>query len=120
MPMLIYCARGCGHAINVSDEVIHEAQVNGSPIEVSHAPNMCPGTPGKTPDYRYRLRVTVERFSLDETGDVDDELRDDPVRLIQNGGEADGDTLAEVFDTLSEKLTEQWQKAHEMRHLAEQ
>lgn len=120
MPMLIYCARGCGHAINVSDEVIQEAQSNGVPIEVSHEAGKCPGTPGKLPDYRYRLRVLVDRFPLDDTGGIDDEFLDDPTLLIQNGAEVDGDSLSDVFDTLSDKLTEQWHKAHEMRHLAEQ
>lgn len=118
MPMLINCARGCGYPIQVSDEVIHEAQVEGVPLNVSHEAGQCPGTPGKKPDYRYKLRVEVERATLDYT-DSGEAIEVGHEMLVKNGAEVDGDALPEVFDALSERLSEQWQKASEMRYLAE-
>lgn len=122
MPMLIACARGCGHPIQVSDDVIHEAQTLGVPLSVSHEAGQCPGSPGKLPEYQYRLRVLVERRKIMHPEDPEEGrvVHGDPEQLIKNGAEVDGDSLSEVFDTLSERLSEQWQKASEMRYLAEQ
>uniref|UniRef100_UPI00398C433C hypothetical protein n=1 Tax=Salmonella enterica TaxID=28901 RepID=UPI00398C433C len=73
------------------------------------------------PDYQYRLRVTVERRKITYPDDPEEGkvLYGDPEQLIRNGAEVDGDALSEVFDTLSERLSEQWTKASEMRYLAE-
>lgn len=113
--MQIMCSRGCGYPINVPMSVMSEAEKSGTPVNVSHQPGQCPGQ-GKVPQYEYRLRVVVERAMNPEFGDDFDE----PIILAKSGAKVAAESLSDAFDTLSEKLTEQWNRVGEMRYIAEQ
>ncbi|AKL88351.1 hypothetical protein BH789_gp070 [Gordonia phage GMA6] len=112
--MLIYCSRGCGYPIEVTQEVIDEATSHGVPVQVSHEAGKCPGDSG-LPDHRYRMTVTVEREPNPETGEGGETYL-----LTKVGGFTDANTLSDAFDKLTEMLGEQWQKVSEMKYLAEQ
>ena len=114
--MQIMCSRGCGYPINVPMSVMSEAEKSGTPVNVSHQPGQCPGQ-GKVPQYEYRLRVVVERAMNPELGD---DFFGEPIILAKSGAKVAAESLSDAFDTLSEKLTEQWNRVGEMRYIAEQ
>ncbi|AZS07941.1 hypothetical protein SEA_KABOCHA_89 [Gordonia phage Kabocha] len=111
--MLIMCARGCGYPIDVPIETMQEAQKAGQPVNVSHPAGQCPGQ-SDVPRYKYRLRVTVDRFP-NVPGEPDE-----VVNLIGSGATVEADTLSDAFDPLTDKFTEQWKRVQEMRFIAEQ
>ncbi|QZE10850.1 hypothetical protein SEA_CHISANAKITSUNE_85 [Gordonia phage ChisanaKitsune] len=113
--MQIMCSRGCGYPINVPMSVMSEAEKSGVPVNVSHQPGQCPGE-GKAPRYEYRLRVVVERTTNTELGGKPGA----PIVLAKSGAKVAAESLSDAFDTLSEKLTEQWNRVGEMRYIAEQ
>lgn len=115
--MQIMCSRGCGYPIDVPMKEMQEAQAAGVPVDVSHQAGQCPGQ-GNFPRYEYRLRVVVERVLNTEHPDT--KKPGTPIVLARSGATVKAETLSEAFDTLSDKLTEQWTRVGEMRYIAEQ
>lgn len=62
MPMLINCSKGCGHAIEVSDELLAEARQHGRPIDVTH--ELCPGEEG-APLRKFNIKTIVTELKAE-------------------------------------------------------
>jgi hypothetical protein len=56
MGLLIKCSRGCGEAINVTDDMLAEANKAGKALDVKH--EVCPNEPTSTAR-RFKITTTV-------------------------------------------------------------
>lgn len=102
MAFQMFCSRGCGHPITVTNDMLDLATKQGQPLNVSH--EVCPGQDGNL--RTYRVQITVTRTDDDEV-------------LVTNGMSVDAATFADAYEALGRHLGDQWTKVGELRHIAE-
>ncbi len=109
----VYCSKGCGVAITVSDEAVKEASNLGVPMNVAH--EVCPRDAEHFPIYRVVTSVT--RHDWDESkGDYSEHGE----RLTQIGGKASAPTFVDAFDEITTVLGEQLENVSKMKHVIEE
>lgn len=98
MGMRIACAKGCGHMIEVTDEVLDEAMKHGGSINVAH--EVCPTDP-QAKMRRFKVTYTVEELIEGEA---------EPVMLAKVGGEVEAGSFKLALPKLQENLSMQWSR----------
>lgn len=98
MSMLINCAKGCGEAINVTDEEIDLAKSKGVPLNVSH--EICPNDP-LAPKHGYK--IVIEAFIV-KNGE------EEPEKLVRLGHDVEATSFVGALPGLQQGLNEQWER----------
>lgn len=108
MGLRVQCNKGCGHSIDVTDEVLEEVKTSGSPLDVAH--DICPTDEG-APMRRYKIVTSIERLveGSNETWEV----------LSRMGSEREAGSYKLVIPKLQEDLNEQWSRIVGMADIAE-
>lgn len=141
MGLLIACAKGCGEAIEVTEEMVEEAKKNNRPMWVEH--DVCPNAP-ESPMRHYRVQFKVFELKPDGVDRCDkcDMLVDEEGRHLDPGVDKDhapvivqamkeeelcsiGDTVeAKTFrsaiEPIGRELNKQWARVIGMADIVDQ
>lgn len=108
MGLLVACARGCGHTIQVTTEQINEAQQHGSALVVQH--DKCPTEPDAV-QRRFKITTTIvelktETLTGQDEADVTVSDIEDPLSSI--GSEVAAGSFKLALPALQKEMERQW------------
>lgn len=110
MTLEMFCAKGCGGLITVTDEVIELAKKNHTPLSVEH--ETCPGAVTVVNKARrFRASIVLEEvfnFQDPDTGQpaVEETWRKEVI--ANTGFTVDAPSLTDAMQELADGLTKQW------------
>lgn len=120
------CAKGCGIAINVSDEDLMEAGKLGVALNVAH--EICPRDAKVLP--RYRVQITITRLEPDSelVESVPDDMPNlkalaedaEGTVLFTNGSTVEAPTFKDAYPQISKALSAQWAEVDKWKGIVEQ
>lgn len=105
MGLQVACSKGCGHIIEVTDEVLDEAKRLGAPINVSH--EVCP-TDERAPMRTFKIRVIVSELHGVPSDEAGAERGEES--LASMGAMVDAGSFQLALPGLQAALNEQWDR----------
>lgn len=107
MGMRFNCTKGCGEAIEVTDEMLEEAKTTGRPIDVQH--KVCPGSEG-APVRKFKVQTQV--FELHPADDPDAE--DGQELLASVGHTVEAGSFKQALPIIGQEMDNQWGRVASM------
>lgn len=105
MGMLIGCAKGCGHSIEVTSEQVQEAITHGSNLIVEH--EVCPTDPSAV-QRRFKIVTQVFELKMEDSGIDGVEPVETPELLSSIGKTVEAGSFKLALRPLADELTRQW------------